>query len=1073
MPNNIDAVDAVYTMKKNFYSEYWAAPQNARNVGDIIKFHDYWYALLTYFIVRTNDLNDDTSWEEVFESPDGGIWESFGIFDNCLHVAKGISANDNYAVYRSASGDLDSWLPGLYTEFLSTPINAKCFAERFNKYYTWGSGSRAGSVKNTASDNWLPHDEFLGKAEADMNDALTIDDKIFLAGNDGVLYCFHNPRTFDVATVLNGEESEVWYRISSPNTPAQAGSFEIFEGDGKHGNTAYDLKNPREQVIINGNVIYKILGKTYMNCFFDVLPGASMRLRYWHKAGTSGYTNKTGLRAKLYSQDDTEAWSDIKTTDAGWTALGVPEWKYLIDGVNYYWDIETKLYHKTLGLFFYAGVNTTGASGDRGTSTVFSSLYITPYAMSPQLEDYIYCLAYFNNSLYMGTGGSSGSDEGLLYKMRQFDATVTTFYDSWYYYNYEYAQYLANSNNFGEYRYLHAKIEVDAGLITDGSTYEVGAFYNNDEWQCCGYLSEPNSSSVFNFALIVPLDWYSGDELTVPGGTTLKIMVQDINTNIKYYSTVDYIGTLTQEMGVDDPVTIAISTANVYDNLQGGIAELGQAGSSTQIIALAEHNHNLFMGCNNANDSSKGIMYRLNQGDYIEEDYDLEEIIDSVYSDEDGLLVGTHYQSATALKIYKREAVSIQIDKTCTYNGFFFENMVEDDSLFPSKLMTFHITVRNIADVDLVNIIVVDSLETGMNHFSDNYSGVEGDPVAIFNSWSHQSVTYQLGTIEPGKSKTIISRCTFDADFEGYLKNRAEVFAGYEGDTPIVIPQVMPCTISAATTVNNQQVKVTLTSGNYSYGVCHRLGQDIRFYSDANCTTALSYFFESWNYDGDSVFWVLIPALGTTVFYMQNCNHLQATTSSLADTFDFTEEFTSLDAAIWSVVAGSADVNDGKLRINKVGGVYDLVESVSKHSDSLIIEIKAQRGYPTLAEFCPIFMYPATGGGGNTYIKLRSIASHTWTFYARDGGAESSENFNDNDSDYADYFVWTLYWNAASLRLSIDGVAACPEITANIPTADLFLAFQGGNSATYSNIDWVRTRKYIYPELTVTVGSPL
>lgn len=74
-----------------------------------------------------------------------------------------------------------------------------------------------------------------------------------------------------------------------------------------------------------------------------------------------------------------------------------------------------------------------------------------------------------------------------------------------------------------------------------------------------------------------------------------------------------------------------------------------------------------------------------------------------------------------------------------------------------------------------------------------------------------------------------------------------------------------------ATTYNNVQVRLVLTSSNFDYSKANSDGSDLRFTAsiiDSPRTQKLDYWIESWVNNGTSVVWFKVPTAGTTQVFM-------------------------------------------------------------------------------------------------------------------------------------------------------------------------------------------------------------
>ena len=99
-----------------------------------------------------------------------------------------------------------------------------------------------------------------------------------------------------------------------------------------------------------------------------------------------------------------------------------------------------------------------------------------------------------------------------------------------------------------------------------------------------------------------------------------------------------------------------------------------------------------------------------------------------------------------------------------------------------------------------------------------------------------------------------------------------------------------PLTLSVTTPNADYQVRVALTS-SFTYTKAKPDGSDIRFYDVDG--SKLSYWMESWNVGGASVFWVKVPTTGTATIYIYYGNAAVTSESSGTATFDMFDNFES------------------------------------------------------------------------------------------------------------------------------------------------------------------------------------
>lgn len=90
-------------------------------------------------------------------------------------------------------------------------------------------------------------------------------------------------------------------------------------------------------------------------------------------------------------------------------------------------------------------------------------------------------------------------------------------------------------------------------------------------------------------------------------------------------------------------------------------------------------------------------------------------------------------------------------------------------------------------------------------------------------------------------------------------------------------------TLSSATSQDNYQIKVELTTSNFDYSHANSDGSDLRFYDGSS--TELSYWMEKWDASGTSIIWVKVPAAGTTEIFMRYGNSSAQAASNATNTF--------------------------------------------------------------------------------------------------------------------------------------------------------------------------------------------
>ena len=139
--------------------------------------------------------------------------------------------------------------------------------------------------------------------------------------------------------------------------------------------------------------------------------------------------------------------------------------------------------------------------------------------------------------------------------------------------------------------------------------------------------------------------------------------------------------------------------------------------------------------------------------------------------------------------------------------------------------------------------------------------------------------------------------------------------------------------INPKSQVSNYQLRIRLTPDSFDYSHCRSDGADIRFFDDQN--TPLSYWVETWNPNGDSIIWVLIPRSEVEYITFWYGKQSLTTMSDGVTVFEFFDDFkgTALNSTIWQEKGlGNITVSDGMLLSqgqkyiatqNRISSIYD------------------------------------------------------------------------------------------------------------------------------------------------------
>ena len=165
-------------------------------------------------------------------------------------------------------------------------------------------------------------------------------------------------------------------------------------------------------------------------------------------------------------------------------------------------------------------------------------------------------------------------------------------------------------------------------------------------------------------------------------------------------------------------------------------------------------------------------------------------------------------------------------------------------------------------------------------------------------------------------------------------------------------------TLDNATSIDNYQVKVELTSANFDYSHALANGEDIRF-TDVG-EVLQDYWIEEWCIDDTSTIWVEVQTSGTTTLNMYYGNPLAPSTSSGGNTFEFFDDFEN----ITGTTSMHADNAASYLIIPTYDGSGQAIHPDVIHFDT------AWNGYTYWMCMTP---YP---NGNNTYENPSIVASN-------------------------------------------------------------------------------------------------
>ena len=280
-------------------------------------------------------------------------------------------------------------------------------------------------------------------------------------------------------------------------------------------------------------------------------------------------------------------------------------------------------------------------------------------------------------------------------------------------------------------------------------------------------------------------------------------------------------------------------------------------------------------------------------------------------------------------------------------------------------------------------------------------------------------------------------------------------------------------TLSPATPAANFQVKITLTSGQYT-GMKSD-GSDLRFYDDSgnNC----SYWIESWNTSGTSVIWVKVTASGSDMLIMYYGNTSATATSSGDNTFDFFDDFTSALGSKWTT-SGNVTQSGSNVTLSNTNGTTAATlsnsDAFTPSSSSFLLETKHYEVGYNRNRF-----YAATTVNGGSPISVGDYG-----YFSTSGTAQTSAQVFwgsfpgstsvSNNTNYltqwriTDGSTYNWYTYNYSTGVAVTNGSRTTTCSSTIRFFSVLVTEVGGTS---SILDWVRLRQYTATEPTASVGN--
>lgn len=239
--------------------------------------------------------------------------------------------------------------------------------------------------------------------------------------------------------------------------------------------------------------------------------------------------------------------------------------------------------------------------------------------------------------------------------------------------------------------------------------------------------------------------------------------------------------------------------------------------------------------------------------------------------------------------------------------------------------------------------------------------------------------------------------------------------------------------------------------------------RDIRFADKFG--NELKHYRDSYTEFTSAKFWIKLPANDTVILLFYGNGSVQ-TASSAADTFDFFDDFTSLNTSKWSILHGSASVSNSVLTVAS-SSVNSIVESVQTFSPNTVVEARA---YHAAANKSIIgFRNTSTEKACAWHGTVTGDASHRDYMFSHNGSAGKWTN-DGVARGGTTYYIYGTAHIVAGPRYYVN-YAYRGTNTENIPgNVSLPIHFYSLANSGNVCIDWVRVRKYSATEPTLTLS---
>jgi len=305
-----------------------------------------------------------------------------------------------------------------------------------------------------------------------------------------------------------------------------------------------------------------------------------------------------------------------------------------------------------------------------------------------------------------------------------------------------------------------------------------------------------------------------------------------------------------------------------------------------------------------------------------------------------------------------------------------------------------------------------------------------------------------------------------------------------------IYQRIITITENTGSNLTNYQVKIVLDSSNFDFTKANSDGSDVRFYDMNN--NPLPYYIEVWDSTARlAIIWVKLNLTGggtTRIKMVYNNPSLTVSTSNPYSVFDFYDDFSgsSLNSSIWGVSTGAVvSLSGGRVLIQR-GSIYTLNPILSSPQEH-VFEVKLK--YNNFQSYSGLMIADSQGTygsnvGGNALSYIMNNPSSALIYvWAADGvgGGYDYTNSIYSSTINVDYILGFSYVDASSVNFFVKDannnvLASRTWMGTWNKNVYLFLGYFTGSNADGADcsdisVDWVRVRKYVTPEPTVSIGA--